>query len=80
MGANLTRRLLVLSSRREVGLERLDLNDRVTGMASRALIARLRIALSTSPGLAEVWHGSGDNLNETVTCSPSDRLSSSTVR
>ena len=27
------------------------------GMASRALIARLRIALSTSPGLAEVWQG-----------------------
>jgi signal transduction histidine kinase len=31
MGANLTRRLLLLSSRREVGLERLDLNDRATG-------------------------------------------------
>ncbi len=49
------------------------------GMASRALIARLRIALSTSPGLAEVWHGSGDKIKVTVTCSPSDRLSSSTV-
>jgi signal transduction histidine kinase len=31
MGANLTRRLLLLSSQHEVGLERLDLNDRVTG-------------------------------------------------
>ena len=31
MGANLTRRLLVLSNHHEVGLERLDLNDRVTG-------------------------------------------------
>ena len=49
------------------------------GMASRALIARLMIALSMSPGLAEVWQGSGDNLKETVTCSPSVRLSSSIV-
>jgi len=30
-----------------------------SGMASRALIARLRIAFSTSPGLAKIWHGSG---------------------
>ena len=31
MGASLTRRLLILSSQHQVGLERLDLNDRVIG-------------------------------------------------
>ena len=52
MGANLTRRLLLLSSRHEVGLERLDLNDRVAGtieLLRRSLGEQVTVSLRLSP-------------------------------
>jgi CheY-like chemotaxis protein len=52
MGANLTRRLLLLSSRREVGLERLDLNDRVAEtieLLKRSLGEQVTVSLRLSP-------------------------------
>jgi signal transduction histidine kinase/CheY-like chemotaxis protein len=52
MGANLTRRLLLLSSRREVGLARLDLNDRVAEtieLLKRSLGEQVTVSLRLSP-------------------------------
>ena len=52
MGASLTRRLLILSHRQGVGLERLDLNDRVTGtidLLRRTLGEQVTISLRLSP-------------------------------
>ena len=52
MGASLTGRLLFLSSRQGVGLERLDLNDRVTGtieLLSRTLGDQVTISLRLAP-------------------------------
>jgi hypothetical protein len=52
MGANLTRRLLLLSSRREVGLERLDLNDRVAEtieLLKRSLGEQVTVSLGCRP-------------------------------
>jgi signal transduction histidine kinase len=52
MGASLTRRLLLLSSRHEVGLERLDLNDRVAGtieLLRRTLGEQVTVSLTLSP-------------------------------
>ena len=53
MGASLTRRLLILSHRQGVGLERLDLNDRVTGaieLLRRTLGEQVTVSLRLSPG------------------------------
>ena len=53
MGASLTRRLLILSHRQGVGLERLDLNDRVTGaieLLRRTLGEQVAVSLRLSPG------------------------------
>ena len=53
MGASLTRRLLILSRRQGVGLERLDLNDRVTGtieLLRRTLGEQVTVSLRLSPG------------------------------
>jgi CheY-like chemotaxis protein len=63
MGANLTRRLLVLSSRREVGLERLDLNDRVTGtveLLRRSLGEQVTVSLRLSPDPCQTSANPGD--------------------
>ena len=52
MGASLTRRLLVLSRPQGVGLERVDLNDRVTGtieLLRRTLGERVTVSLKLSP-------------------------------
>jgi signal transduction histidine kinase len=53
MGASLTRRLLILSHRQGVGLERLNLNDRVTGtieLLRRTLGEQVTVSLRLSPG------------------------------
>jgi hypothetical protein len=58
MGASLTRKLLFLSSRQGVGLERLDLNDRVTGkieLLRRTLGEQVTISLRLSPTRARSW-------------------------
>jgi PAS domain S-box-containing protein len=63
MGANLTRRLLLLSSRREVGLERLDLNDRVTGtieLLRRTLGEQVTVSLRLSPDPCQISANPGD--------------------
>jgi signal transduction histidine kinase len=63
MGANLTRRLLLLSSRREVGLERLDLNDRVTGtieLLRRSLGEQVTVSLRLSPDPCQTSANPGD--------------------
>jgi signal transduction histidine kinase len=63
MGANLTRRLLILSSRREVGLERLDLNDRVTGtieLLRRSLGEQVTVSLRLSPDPCQTSANPGD--------------------
>ena len=52
MGASLTRRLLFLSSRQGIGLERLDLNDRVTGtieLLRRTLGDQVTVSLRLAP-------------------------------
>jgi CheY-like chemotaxis protein len=63
MGASLTRRLLILSSRREVGLERLDLNDHITGtieLLRRTLGEQIAISLRLSPGPCQTMANPGD--------------------
>ncbi|RPI33972.1 MAG: hybrid sensor histidine kinase/response regulator, partial [Hyphomicrobiaceae bacterium] len=63
MGANLTRRLLLLSSQHEVGLERLDLNDRVTGtieLLRRTLGEQVNVSLRLSPDPCQISANPGD--------------------
>ncbi len=63
MGASLTRRLLILSHRQEVGLERLDLNDRVTGtieLLRRTLGEHVAVSLKLSPGPCQTLANPGD--------------------
>ena len=63
MGASLTRRLLILSHRQEVGLERLDLNDRVTGtieLLRRTLGEHVAVSLRLSPGPCQIMANPGD--------------------
>ena len=69
MGANLTRRLLLLSSRREVGLERLDLNDRVTGtieLLRRSLGEQVTVSLRLSPDPCPTSANPGDVDNAVI--------------
>jgi CheY-like chemotaxis protein len=63
MGANLTRRLLLLSSQHEVGLERLDLNDRVAGtieLLRRTLGEQVTVSLRLSPDPCQTSANPGD--------------------
>jgi CheY-like chemotaxis protein len=63
MGASLTRRLLILSSRQGVGLERLDLNDRLTTaieLLRRTLGDQVTVALSCSPEPCQTFANGGD--------------------
>ena len=63
MGANLTRRLLILSSRQGVGLERLDLNDRVTGtieLLRRTLGEQVTVSLRLSHDPCQTSANPGD--------------------
>jgi signal transduction histidine kinase/ActR/RegA family two-component response regulator len=63
MGASLTRRLLILSRRQGVGLERLDLNDRVTvtiELLRRTLGEQVTVSLSLSPDPCQVMANPGD--------------------
>ena len=63
MGASLTRRLLLLSSRHEVGLERLDLNDRVSDtieLLRRTLGERVTVSLRLSPDPCQTSANPGD--------------------
>ena len=63
MGASLTRRLLLLSSQHEVGLERLDLNDRVTGtieLLRRTLGEQVTVSLRLSPDPCQTSANPGD--------------------
>ena len=63
MGANLTRRLLLLSSLHEVGLERLDLNDRVAGtieLLRRSLGEQVTVSLRLSPDPCQTTANPGD--------------------
>jgi signal transduction histidine kinase/ActR/RegA family two-component response regulator len=63
MGASLTRRLLVLSRPQGVGLERVDLNDRVTGtieLLRRTLGERVTVSLKLSPDPCPTSANPGD--------------------
>ena len=63
MGANLSRRLLLLSSQHEVGLERLDLNDRVAGtieLLRRTLGEQVTVSLRLSPDPCQTTANPGD--------------------
>jgi signal transduction histidine kinase len=63
MGASLTRRLLILSSRQGVGLERLDLNDRLTttiDLLRRTLGDQVTVVLSCSPHPCQTFANGGD--------------------
>ena len=63
MGASLTRRLLILSRRQGVGLERLDLNDRVTGtieLLRRTLGEQVTVSLRLSPDPCQTMANPGD--------------------
>ncbi len=63
MGASLTRRLLILSSRQGVGLERLDLNDRLTTtieLLRRTLGDQVTVTLSCSPEPCQTFANAGD--------------------
>ena len=63
MGANLTRRLLILSSRQGVGLERLDLNDRITGtieLLRRTLGEQVTVSLRLSHDPCQTSANPGD--------------------
>jgi signal transduction histidine kinase len=63
MGASLTRRLLILSHRQGVGLERMDLNDRVTGtieLLGRTLGEQVTVSLILSPGHCQTMANPGD--------------------
>jgi signal transduction histidine kinase len=63
MGASLNRRLLCFSGRRGGELERLDLNDHVTGtvdMLRRTLGARITVTLNSSPDPCQTLANPGD--------------------
>ena len=63
MGASLTRRLLTLSRPHGVGLERLDLNDRVTGtleLLRRTLGEQVTVSLRLSPDPCQTSANPGD--------------------
>jgi signal transduction histidine kinase len=63
MGASLTRRLLILSSRQGVGLERLDLNDRLTAtieLLRRTLGEQVTVTLTCSPHPCQTFANAGD--------------------
>jgi two-component system CheB/CheR fusion protein len=63
MGASLTRRLLILSSRQGVGLERLDLNDRLTTtfeLLRRTLGDQVTVTLRCSPHPCQTFANPGD--------------------
>ena len=63
MGASLTRRLLILSHRQGVGLERVDLNDRVTGtveLLKRTLGEQVTVSLKLSRGPCQTTANLGD--------------------
>jgi CheY-like chemotaxis protein len=63
MGASLTRRLLFLSSRQGIGLERLDLNDRLTGtieLLRRTLGDQVTVSLRCAPGACQTLANPGD--------------------
>ena len=63
MGASLTRRLLILSRREGVGLERVDLNDRITGtidLLRRTLGEQVTVSLRLSPGPCQTMANPGD--------------------
>ena len=63
MGASLTRRLLTLSRPHGVGLERLDLNDRVTGtleLLKRTLGEQVTVSLRLSPDPCQTSANPGD--------------------
>jgi CheY-like chemotaxis protein len=63
MGASLTRRLLFLSSRQGIGLERLDLNDRLTGtieLLRRTLGDQVTVSLRCSPGACQTLANPSD--------------------
>jgi signal transduction histidine kinase len=63
MGASLTRRLLAVSRQQGVGLEKVDLNDRVTGtceLLKRTLGEQLTITLNFSPDPCPTLANPGD--------------------
>ena len=63
MGASLNRRLLFLSRPQGVGLERLDLNDRVTGtleLLKRTLGEQVTVSLRLSPDPCQTSANPGD--------------------
>jgi two-component system, chemotaxis family, CheB/CheR fusion protein len=63
IGASLTRRLLILSHRQGVGLERLELNDPVTGtieLLRRTLGEQVTVSLKCSPDLCQTLANPGD--------------------
>jgi CheY-like chemotaxis protein len=63
MGASLTRRLLILTHRQGVGLERLDLNDRVTGtieLLRRTLGEQVSVSLRLLPAPCLTTANPGD--------------------
>jgi signal transduction histidine kinase len=63
MGASLTRRLLILSRRQEVGFERLDLNDHVTAtieLLRRTLGEQVTVTLRLSPTSCQTMANPGD--------------------
>jgi signal transduction histidine kinase/ActR/RegA family two-component response regulator len=63
MGASLTRRLLTLSRRSEVGLETLDLNERVTStveLLTRTLGEHMTLSLKASPHPCRTLANPGD--------------------
>jgi signal transduction histidine kinase len=63
MGASLTRRLLFLSSRHGIGLERLDLNDRLTGtieLLRRTLGDQVTVSSRCSPDPCQTFANPSD--------------------
>ena len=63
MGVSLTRRLLILSRQHEVGQERLDLNDRVTGtieLLRRTLGEQVTVSGRLSPDPCQIMANPGD--------------------
>ena len=63
MGVSLTRRLLILSRRHEVGQERLDLNARVTGtieLLRRTLGEQVTVSWKLSPDPCQIMANPGD--------------------
>jgi signal transduction histidine kinase len=63
MGASLTRRLLILSSRQGIGLERLDLNHRLTTtieLLRRTLGDQVIVTLQCSPEPCQTFANPGD--------------------